>query len=133
MKNTLQYSFDDYDQFNCLRPSSNMWVIMIYLTHGFALMLMYFASKFKARGGGLDLTFMEHMHPMSVLAAIPAVLVIWSYFNRKPEKGGFVKWMWMHGRSMLVFSCVLNMLLPILQLFHSRIFHITTYGVFLFS
>jgi hypothetical protein len=118
MKTKPRYSLEEYDKHVCLKPDTEMWLVMIYLAHGFVIFMIYLVGVFRMKNGGFD--YLGDINPLFVIGAIPAVLVIWAYFRRAPEESDKIKRIWVNGRSLLILSCMINMLQPIMIIVSSQ-------------
>lgn len=125
MKTKCRYSPEDYDKFVCLKPDAEMWLAMIYLSHGIVFVMIYFVSVFRMKGGRSGFEYLGDISPMLVVGSLPAILVIWAYIKRAPGERGKILWIWKNGRSLLMFSCAIYLLRPLMTFFPARHFNTT--------
>ena len=131
MTEQSRYSFEDYDKYSCLKPNADMWLVIAYLVHSFVLFIVYLVTQFRMRGGAGEVGYLGAMHPVSVLSAVPAITVVWAYFNRAPGKAGFTRAIWHHGHALLLLSCALSTVHPLWVITHTR--HIDAIPVLLLT
>lgn len=120
MSEKSRYSFEDYDKFSCLKPNADMWLVIAYLVHSFVLFIVYLVTQFRMRGGAGEVGYLGAIHPVSVLSAVPAITVVWAYFNRAPGKAGVTRAIWQRGRALLLLSCVMSMVHPLWMITHTH-------------
>jgi hypothetical protein len=103
-----QYAFSAYDKHLCLKISMPMWAAILFLARPFAILLMSFANR-QDRTGLLS-TFYHDPFSLAIdtLAALPALLVIVAWARHRPEASRPIRWLWAHGRSLLLLATLLN-------------------------
>lgn len=107
-----RYSVDSYDENFCLKPPFLLWVMLFFLSRAvawpLALGLAAYSGMQDTKGvfaGGLDV---QTLFPSAI-----AALVLFAAIRRKPSAGGVVRWIWAHGRTLLVLSAILDLVLAL--------------------
>lgn len=103
-----QYPFSAYDKYLSLRISIPMWAAILFLARPFAILLMSVANR-RDRTGLLS-TFYHDPVALAIdtFAALPALLVIIAWARHYPDASQPVRWIWAHGRQLLLIATTLN-------------------------
>ncbi len=106
-----QYPFSAYDSHLCLTFSTSMWLASLFLIRPFAILIMSVVKK-GDRTGLLDQIYGSNISTMylEIIAALPAILILFALMNRKPGASKQIKWIWSYGRILLLSSTLLNIL-----------------------
>lgn len=103
-----RYPFSAYDKFFCLKISIPLWVAILFLARPFAILLMSVVNR-RDRTGLITIFYGDPISMgIDMLAALPVMLVVYAYVKRRPEASAFVRWIWTHGRSLLLASATMN-------------------------
>jgi Protein of unknown function (DUF2919) len=107
-----RYSVDSYDDNLCLKPPFLLWVMLLFLSRGVALPL---ALGLAAYSGMQDTkgAFAGALDVQTLLPSAFAALVLFAAIRRKPAARGLVRWIWAHGRTLLVLSAILDFVLAL--------------------
>jgi len=100
------YAPSDYDDHFCLKPPFLLWLVMLYLSRGILLPLMIGLS---ASGGGNSQSIMFLKDVFKANALLPALIaapVLLALLRRSPRASAPFRWLWTHGRSLLVLSAL---------------------------
>jgi hypothetical protein len=111
------YSFSDYDKNMSLKLDSGMWLIIVYFLRPF---IMKVSTIQMGRGGHktTDVRLLKELvYPddfgffIAFLATIPVLLLVFSYVKRKPGASGLVRKIWHKGRTLLLVTAILNIII----------------------
>ena len=110
------YSFPDYDKYMSLKLDFEVWLIIAYFLRPFILMV---STIQMGRGTKSDSVsrLKDMVYPddfgffIAFLATIPVLLLVFSYVKRKPGASGLVRKIWHNGRTLLLVTAVLNMII----------------------
>ena len=85
-----------------------MWAGILFLARPFAILLMSVANR-RDRTGLLGTFYHDPVSlAIDTFAALPALLVIIAWARRRPEAARTIRWLWAHGRTLLLASTLLN-------------------------
>lgn len=102
------YGPSSYDDHFCLKPPLLLWLAALYLSRAFVLLL---AS---------DLATLSRVRPETVamlhdaasawglVPSLVAVPVLYALVFRAPSSKKLVRWIWAHGRSILMLAAILD-------------------------
>lgn len=100
----LPYHPDAYDQHFCLRVPLLLWLVMAFAVHPEILLLLghlpQSGNEFAYLAGLVDVP--------ALLVSLPAVAVLVAAGRRQPTAAPWVRWLWLHGRWLLLVSLVAN-------------------------
>lgn len=104
-----KYPFSAYDKkYLCLNLSAGMWLVVAFLLRPYVIMIMSLANR-RDRMGLIDMVYADRSGmAMGALAAVPVLLLIYAWVKRKPDASDKVRWLWRHGRGLLVAAAGLN-------------------------
>jgi len=110
------YSFSDYDKYMCLKLDFEMWLIITYFLRPFILKIstiqMGFGAKSDSVSGLKDLVYPNDFgFFIAFLATIPVLVLVFTYVKRKPGASMLVRRIWRNGRTLLVITAVLNIII----------------------
>ncbi len=104
------YSPSSYDDHFCLKPPVLLWLAALYLSRAFVLLL---ASQLAVLSRARPETVAMLRDGVSVWALIPSLIaapVLYALVFRAPSSTKLVRWIWAHGRSILILAAVLDCL-----------------------
>jgi hypothetical protein len=116
------YSYKDYDKFLCLKVSSEMWLIMLYLLRPYILLI---STLRLGRGGGnskgisglKDMVYPDDFSlALGIFATIPVLILMYGLMKRKPGAPDYVQKIWRHGTWLLIAAAVLNIVIVFVPL-----------------
>ena len=103
----LPYHPDAYDEHFALRIPATLWLILVYAAH-----VGLFVLIAKLPHDGIDLGFITRLVDNdSLVAALPAILVLFAAIRRRPAAGRGWRLVWRYGRGLLMLSVALNLAL----------------------
>jgi hypothetical protein len=110
------YSFSDYDKNMSLKLDSGMWLIIVYFLRPFIMKVstiqMGRGTKSDSVGVLKDLVYPDDFgFFIAFLATIPVLLLVFSYVKRKPGASGLVRKIWHKGRTLLLVTAILNIII----------------------
>jgi hypothetical protein len=110
------YSFSDYDKYMSLKLDFEVWLIIVYFLRPFIMKVstiqMGRGTKSDSVSGLKDLVYPDDFgFFIAFLAAIPVLLLVLSYAKRKPGASGLVRKIWHNGRTLLLVTAVLNIVI----------------------
>jgi len=111
------YSFPDYDKYMSLKLDFEVWLIIAYFLRPFILKV----STIQMGRGGVKSDSVSGLKDMvypddfgffiAFLATIPVLLLVFAYAKRKPGASGLVRKIWHNGRTLLLVTAVLNIII----------------------
>jgi len=127
------YSFRDYDQYLCLKPPAEFWLIVVFFLRPFILKISTIqigkGAKNEAVRGLFDVVYPEDFSFfLAVIATIPIVVIVIALAKRKPGATDLVKKIWRNGVKILMFAAVLNIVIVFLPLVLGKISSIHMLG-----
>jgi Protein of unknown function (DUF2919) len=108
------YDFSEYDKYLCLKPSAELWFVILYLLRPFIVLL---ATRMLSRvaPGVKDVENLRYLlYPddfslvVALLATAPVLIFIYGFSKRKPGAGVLVRRLWKNGANLLAAAAVLN-------------------------
>lgn len=102
------YSPSSYDDHFCLKPPLLLWLAALYLSRAFVLLL---ASNLATLSRVRPETVAMLRDAVSVWALVPSLIaapVLYALVFRAPSSKKLVRWIWAHGRSILVLAAILD-------------------------
>jgi hypothetical protein len=110
------YSFSDYDKHMSLKLDFEVWLIIVYFLRPFILKVstiqMGRGTKSDSVSGLKDLVYPDDFgFFIAFLATIPVLLLVFSYVKRKPGASGLVRKIWHKGRTLLLVTAILNIII----------------------
>ena len=125
-----KYSISDYDKNASLKISSELWLAIVYFLHPFLLVISTKQIGRGAKNSNVKL-LKEAMYPddfslfIAIIAALPAILVIFTVFKRKPEASDLIKKLWRNGANFLTAGAIISITTLIKPLMQSNLNHLT--------
>ena len=110
------YSFPDYDKYMSLKLDFEVWLIIAYFLRPFILMVSTIQMGRGTKSDSVN-RLKDMVYPddfgffIAFLATIPVLLLVFSYVKRKPGASGLVRKIWHNGRTLLLVTAVLNMII----------------------
>lgn len=104
----LTYSPSSYDDHFCLKPPALLWLAAAYLSRAIVLIVASDVG-YVARVGANVVTMLRGA--VSVYALVPslvAVPVLYALIARGPTSSKLVRWIWAHGRTILILAAILD-------------------------
>ena len=111
------YSFPDYDKYMSLKLDFEVWLIIAYFLRPFILKV----STIQMGRGGVKSDSVSGLKDMvypddfgffiAFLATIPVLVLVFAYVKRKPGASMLVRRIWRNGRTLLVITAVLNIII----------------------
>lgn len=103
-----RYSFADFDQYLCLKPPWLLWVCVVYLSR--AVVLPIITSVSALSGSRSDTSGLLHglFGTGTLISSCIAFLVLCALALRSPSAGRVVRWIFAHGRTLLVVAAALD-------------------------
>ncbi|HJN48950.1 MAG: DUF2919 family protein [Pseudomonadales bacterium] len=113
MKRTDHYDLTDFADDGTLRISLLLWLILIYLSRYVVIIALGAISSFISGRRGVDLSGLTTLYSSVdfLLASLPALLVIAANSKRQPAGHKVVRFVWGHGRGLLICSVLLDLCL----------------------
>lgn len=104
------YSESSYDDNFCLKPPALLWLAVIYLSRTFVLLVIYMVSSMSMSKANPQ-AVAELRGTVTLYAFIPslvAVPVLYALLARAPSSSAVVRWIWSHGRGILIVAALLD-------------------------
>ncbi|NQU56623.1 MAG: DUF2919 family protein [Rhodospirillales bacterium] len=103
-----KYHFLRYNQFQVLRPSLALKLILCFLCKDFFLGFIIGAITLKSRGTGSGLSeLMDLIRPIFFFSSVPAVAVLYAISARTPEAGRLPRFLWKNGQYLILASVLM--------------------------
>lgn len=128
-----EYPPEAYDANFCLKVSVAMWGAIVFLCRPYVVMAMSFANR-RDRMQLIELFYSDRTAlALAALGAIPTLLLIIAYAQRRPSGGPAARRVWRHGRVLLIASALINMAVALYHLLTTAIdvSHLDTAQLFL--
>jgi Protein of unknown function (DUF2919) len=110
----LFYTPDDYNKYDVLNvPLSlvmvNLYLLKHYFIFAFPVMVQLPMISIVAQSLEQIIPSQNYSNGALLYSCIPALLVLVSMVRRVPSTGSFLRWVWQHGRRLLLLSLALEM------------------------
>ena len=124
------YSFKDYDKYLCLKASSELWLVLLFLLRPLVLVILSFLLGLRGGNAAVAEKFQSVLYPddialtLAILTTIPALIFVYAWVKRKPGAPDCVRKICHHGASLLTLAAVLNIILifvPLLTVDYHKI------------
>jgi len=110
-KNKNIYTPDDFDEFMSLKPSAGMVFTFFVGIRHFALILLPAITNLKSRGGGPDLSFMEHLvSPGLLLGDLFVLPLLLAWAKRMPNASKIWERIWRKGKFLMLVAFLIQSL-----------------------
>lgn len=97
----------DVDRYGVLRIPANLWMAAAFLARHWILMVAVAVSARRSTSAVLLLG--DGGIPWAQLVLeLPIVLLVFAGFNRNPQGGACVRFLWRHGRELVLLQVILN-------------------------
>lgn len=108
----MSNSFDPYayDKYMALKVTPLLWLIILWAMHH-ALVLTL--SAFSRSGQVFHIASEYAGNTPLILSNLPALMVLLVALNRSPASGRAFKWLWRHGKKLLVLALVCSAALTV--------------------
>jgi hypothetical protein len=122
------YTFSDYDSYMSLKLNFEIWLIIVYFLRPFILEIstiqMGRGAKSDSVSGLKDMVYPDDFgFFMAFAVTMPVLLLMFAYVKRKPGASRLVRKIWHGGRTLLVVTAGLNVVIIfvpfVLDLAHS--------------
>ncbi len=111
-----RYSPSSYDDDMCLKPPFILWVAVLYLSRAIALPVALGFGSLGGGGGGDVRAFAGGLLNVDTLApSLISALVLCAMLRRVPSGSRLLRWVWAHGRILLVAAALLDAGLSLLN------------------
>jgi hypothetical protein len=104
-----------FDDDFCLKPPVLLWVTLLFLSRGAALPIVFGLGRFI----GVNADALTVLHSLwksdALIPAAFAAPVLYSLVRRVPSASRPVRWIWAHGRALLVLSVLADLTLAALS------------------
>jgi hypothetical protein len=111
-----KYEYGSYDQFFCLKPPLLLILAIVFLCRGFLMPFIVLIASLKRTAGDTAALVSGSEHAVAMLAAVPAVVVLYAMIRRSPAANRFARWAWKHGRLLLTLSILFDVSVGIVTL-----------------
>jgi hypothetical protein len=106
-----KYPASAFDENLRIKISISLWLAIVFLLRPYAVMLLSLANM-------SDHTQLIHLlyandttFALGAAAALPALVLFIAWTKRRPDSGATIRWIWHHGRALLMMSAVLNLII----------------------
>jgi hypothetical protein len=105
------YTPDDYDQHMALKPSTGMIVTFFIGIRHFALILLPAIMSIKSRGGGPDLSYLDHLvSPALLVGDLFMLPVLLAWVKRTPNASKIWERIWGNGKFLMLAAFLIQSL-----------------------
>jgi hypothetical protein len=102
-----KYGYDCFDKHGCLRPSKGLVVSISFLCRALLLPVLIGVASVKGSSQSMTWVLAGNLHPaLMSLLALPALAVLAALVGRSPRARPWLRWVWAHGRNLLLLSAV---------------------------
>jgi hypothetical protein len=105
-----------FDDDFCLKPPVLLWAAVLFLSRGAALPIVFGLGRF----AGVNADALGVLHALwrsdALIPAAFAAPVLYSLVRRLPSASRPVRWIWAHGRALLVLSVLADLALAALSI-----------------
>lgn len=123
-----KYPFSAYDKYLCLKPDVSIWLVLAFLLRPYVVIFLSIVNR-KDAMGLINLVYFDRLAMiLAAIAAIPAIFVVYAFIKRVPDAPDKVRWIWQHGRELLLVSSFLNILVVFLPLLTGLAREVSTVG-----
>lgn len=110
-----RYSPSSYDDDMCLKPPFLLWVAIVYLARAVALPVVLGIASMGGGGGNVRVFAGGFLNVDTLAPSLIAVLVLCAMLRRVPSGSRPLRWVWAHGRVLLVAAALLDSGLSLLN------------------
>jgi len=102
------YPLDNYDKYFALKVSLGTSVLLLFLSRGILVAIMSFYLKDKLTGVATLFYANDICLMVSLIVALPALVIIGAWLRRDPKASKFQKKIWSQGIFILAVSAIAN-------------------------
>lgn len=103
-----QYPVSEYDSHFSLKVNLSTWGALLFLARPFVILLISIANR-RDKMGLMNFFYHDPIAmTIDIFAALPALLVIFAWVRRLPAASDPIRWIWSHGRSLLLLATLIN-------------------------
>jgi hypothetical protein len=102
------YHPSSYDEHFCLKPPWLLWLAALYLSRAFLLLVIYVVSSMSRLGPQAMATFQGAVSIYAFIPSLVAAPVLYALISRAPSAPKLIRWIWSHGRAILVVAAILD-------------------------
>jgi hypothetical protein len=102
------YPASSFDDEMCLKPSLLMWLSVLYLSRALIMPLLLAVSRNAGMSPVAAGALHEYWNPESFLPCLASLPVLYALFRRMPGASRGVRWIWRHGRILLVIAALID-------------------------
>ncbi len=110
------YAPSNYDDDFCLKPPLLLWFAVLYLSRAFVLPISVGIAHIAKVNGDVATVLRGLWNVDLVIPALLALPVLYAFIRRTATASGSVRWLWAHGRMLLAFSAIVDLVLPVVAL-----------------
>lgn len=109
-----KYGLASYDDHFCLKPPALLWIAVLYLSRAFVLLMASDLGSVSRMRPEAVAMLRAAINPYTLIPSLVAAPVLYALFARGPSSTKLVRWIWAHGRSMLVLAAALDCALSVI-------------------
>jgi hypothetical protein len=102
------YDPSSYDQHFCLKAPGLLWLAAIYFSRAFLLLVIYVVSSVSRLGPQSMATLRGTVSIYAFIPSLVAAPVLYALLSRAPSSPKLIRWIWSHGRAILVVAAILD-------------------------
>ena len=114
-----KYAASSYDGYLCLKPPMLLWLAILYLSRALTLPIAMGVGSFAGVNHDAIALLQGLWSLPTLVPSLMAVSVLYAMCRRQPGASRAVRWIWAHGRAMLVASALLDCILSLMPLLGS--------------
>ena len=111
-----KYAPSSYDDYFCLKPPFFLWVVAIYLARAIALPVAMGVGRVAGVSADATQLLQSLISLQTMLPSAIAAAVLYTMYRRVPGASQPVRWIWAHGRMLLVASAIIDLGLSLASL-----------------
>ena len=103
-----KYDISSYNYHLSLKMNQTMWAIIIFLIRPYLVVIFSVVNRSDMMGL-INMVYVDRLSmSLSAFSALPVVLLIFAFIQRKPDATDLVKRVWANGRHLLAITAALH-------------------------
>lgn len=99
--------FDKVNRYGVLKVPFSLWAMIVFQARHWILVAIVMAGL--RRSPETARLLGEGVPYLQLALSVPVLLLADAIFNRAPEAGAYVRWVWRHGRQIVTLTACLNL------------------------
>jgi len=102
------YSPSSYDDHFCLKPPALLWIAVLFLCRAIVLIVLYDLAHVSGMSSDVAALLQGTESAYALIPSLVAAPVLYALLRRAPTSTKLVRWIWAHGRVILVVAAILD-------------------------